>query len=111
MPLQRIETDVSKTEIELNWRLILSEFSNIVVFYHEELLAHHTTSKLENHSMSTVLCLLFKIFIATLHIWRPSLQPQPEDMLCVITRSPPNIDTELITAIKLNKKLLKSFVF
>jgi len=43
-----------------------------LAFYGEKLLAHHPTSKLENHPLSTAHDCLFNIIIATLHIWKSS---------------------------------------
>jgi hypothetical protein len=57
-------------------------FHNMVIFYGEELLAPRPTPKLENHPLSAVRDCLFKVFAATLHIWRPFLHPQPEDAPC-----------------------------
>ena len=46
-------------------------------FHGEELLAPCPTSKLEDRPLSAVRDCLFKVFAATLHIWRPFLHPQP----------------------------------
>jgi len=46
-----------------------------LVFYVEELLAPRPSPRLEDHSLSPVRDLLFYIFSATLHIWRPSAIP------------------------------------
>ena len=51
-------------------------FHNNDSFYGEGLLA---TPKLKAHPMSAVRDYLFSAFAATLHIWGPFLQPQPED--------------------------------
>jgi hypothetical protein len=60
-------------------------FRNMVIFYGEELLAPHPTPKLEDHPLSAVRdC----IFAATLHIRRPFLHPQPEDVPCHGDRDP-----------------------
>jgi hypothetical protein len=57
----------------------------MVIFYGEELLAPRPTPKLEDHPLSAVRdC----IFVATLHIWRPFLYPQPEDAPCLGDRDP-----------------------
>jgi hypothetical protein len=37
----------------------------------------YTTPKLEDHPLSFIRGCLFNIFVAILHSWRPSLQPQP----------------------------------
>jgi hypothetical protein len=55
-------------------------FCNIISFYGEEFLAPCPTSKLEDHPLSAVRDCLFKIFAATLHIWRPFLHLQPKDV-------------------------------
>ena len=54
-------------------------FVTLLSFYGEELLAPRPTPKLEDHPLSAVCDCLFSIFVATLHIWRPFLHPQPED--------------------------------
>jgi hypothetical protein len=54
-------------------------FRNMVIIYGEELLAPRQTPKLEDHPLSTVRD-LFNVFAATLHIHRPFLHPQPEDV-------------------------------
>jgi hypothetical protein len=54
-------------------------FRNIVIFYGEELLAPRPTPNLEDHPFSAVRDCLFDVFAATLHNWRPFLDPQPED--------------------------------
>jgi hypothetical protein len=55
-------------------------FCYVVSFYDEELLAPCPTPKLEDHPLSTVCSCLFKIFAATVHIWRSFVRPQPEDV-------------------------------
>jgi hypothetical protein len=57
-------------------------FRNVVIFYGEELLVPRPTPKLEDHSLSAVRDCLFNVFAATLHIRRPFLNPQPEDVPC-----------------------------
>jgi hypothetical protein len=52
---------------------LLVNFRNKIIFYGEELLAPRPTPKLEDHPLSAVCDCLFKIFAATLHIWRPFL--------------------------------------
>jgi hypothetical protein len=47
-------------------------FQNKLIFYGKELLASRSTPKLEGHPLSAVRDILFNIFAATLHIWRPS---------------------------------------
>jgi hypothetical protein len=51
---------------------LLMNFRNKLIFYDEELLAPCPSPKLEDHPLSTVRDCLFSIFVATLHIWRPS---------------------------------------
>jgi hypothetical protein len=46
------------------------------------LLAPRPTPKLEDHPLSFDCDSLFNIFTATLHSWRPFLNPQPEDRPC-----------------------------
>jgi hypothetical protein len=55
---------------------------NVVIFYGEELLAPRPTPKMEDHPLSAVRDCLFNVFAATLHIQRPFLHPQPEDVPC-----------------------------
>jgi hypothetical protein len=55
-------------------------FRNMVIFYGEELLAPRPTPKLDDHPLSVVRDCLFNVFAATLHIRRPFLHPQPEDV-------------------------------
>jgi hypothetical protein len=55
-------------------------FRNMVIFYGEEPLAPRPTPKLEDHPLSAVHDCLFNVFAATLHIRRPFLHPQPEDV-------------------------------
>ena len=47
-----------------------------------------TSPGVEDHNLSVVRDCLFKIFAATLHIWRPFLHPQPEDAPCRGDRDP-----------------------
>jgi hypothetical protein len=63
-------------------------FRNIVSFDGEALLAPRPKPKLENHPLSAVHDFLFHIFAATLHIWRPFLQSQPENAPCCDGRYP-----------------------
>jgi hypothetical protein len=42
----------------------------------------HAQPKLEDHTLSFVRSYLFNIFAVSLHSWRPSLYPQPEDAPC-----------------------------
>jgi hypothetical protein len=58
---------------------IFQLFSNKAVFMVMDLLAQRPTPKLEDHSLSFVHGYLFNVFAATLHSWRLSLLPQPED--------------------------------
>jgi hypothetical protein len=71
---------LASTESEtVRFRGIVWSFVTWLVFYGEELLAPRPTPNLEDHPLSAVSDCLFDIFAATLHIWRPFLQPQPED--------------------------------
>jgi len=63
-------------------------FCNVISFYGEELLATCPTPKMEDHPLSAVRDCLFKVFAATLHIWRPFLQLQPEDVPYCCDRDP-----------------------
>jgi hypothetical protein len=54
---------------------------NLVIFYGEEL-APRPTPKLEGHPLSAVRDCLFNRFAATLHMRRPFLHPQPDDVSC-----------------------------
>jgi hypothetical protein len=47
-------------------------FLNVIDFYGEMLLHPRSTLKFENHRFSGVHDCLFNIFVAALHIWRPS---------------------------------------
>jgi hypothetical protein len=69
---------------------LLCLFRNIIIFYGEELLAPRPTPKLEDRPLSAVYDLLFNVFAATLHNWRPFLDPQPEDAPCHGGRDPLN---------------------
>jgi hypothetical protein len=55
-------------------------------FYGEELLAPLPTRKLKDHPLSTVRDCLFNIFAATLHIWKPLVNTQPEDTPCHLSQ-------------------------
>jgi hypothetical protein len=57
-------------------------------FYHEELLAHRPTPKLEDRLLSAVRDCLLSIFAATLHIWGSFLHPQSKDAPCRDDRDP-----------------------
>jgi hypothetical protein len=71
------------------WFLCFFEnFVTLLIFYGEKLSAPRLTPKLEGHPLSAVFNCLFNIFAATLHIWRPFLQPQPEDAPCRGDRDP-----------------------
>ena len=52
----------------------------MVSFYGEELLALRPTPKLENHPLSAFRDCLFNVFAVTLHVCRPFLHPQREDV-------------------------------
>jgi hypothetical protein len=52
-----------------------------LIFYGEEL-SPCPIPKLEDHPLLVVCDSLFNIFAATLHIWRPFLHPQSEDVPC-----------------------------
>jgi hypothetical protein len=75
---------------------------NIIIFYGEELLAPRPTRKLEDHPLSAVHDCLFNVFAATLHNWRPFLQPQPEDAPCRGDRDPHNTEGSFHTPNKSN---------
>jgi hypothetical protein len=51
-------------------------------FYDEELLAPRPNPKTEDHTLSAVRDCLFVIFAASIHIWKPFLQAQPEYAPC-----------------------------
>jgi len=53
---------------------------NMISFYGEESLAPRPTPKMEDHPLSAVRDCVFNIFAPTLY--RPFLQPQPEDAPC-----------------------------
>jgi hypothetical protein len=53
----------------------IKAFSDMLVFYSEELLAHYPIPKLKDEPLSTLSDCLFNIFTATLHTWRPSPPP------------------------------------
>ena len=50
---------------------------NIVTFNGEELLVPRLNSKLEYYSLPAVRGCLFRVFAATLHVWKPFLYPSP----------------------------------
>jgi hypothetical protein len=54
----------------------------MLILYDEGLLAPHPTSELEDHPLSFVCGCIFGLFASTLHCWRPSLRPHPEDAPC-----------------------------
>jgi hypothetical protein len=64
-------------------------FPNKLTFYGEELLASRPTPKLEDHPLYAVRDCLFNIFVATLHIWRPS----PPDWRKLHNEEPRNLYT------------------
>jgi hypothetical protein len=67
-------------------------FHNKCILYVEVLLAPRPTPKREDHPVSFGRGSLFNIFAATVHSWRPSLHPQPEDSPWCGDRDPPNMD-------------------
>jgi hypothetical protein len=73
---------LGRTEGSVRFRGFFRYFVTWLIFYGEELLAPRPTPKLEDHFLSAVRDCLFSIFAATLRIWRPFLQPQPEDAPC-----------------------------
>jgi hypothetical protein len=84
-------------------------FRNIIIFYGQELLAPRPTPRLENHPLSGVRDCLFNVFAATLHNWRPFLQPQPEDAPCRGDRNvPPMLHTHLHLHVTLKVRLYGS---
>jgi hypothetical protein len=68
---------------------LLFMFHNRFIIYGEGLLASCPTPQLEDHLFTSVRGCLFNIFPATLHSWRPFLDPQPEDAPCCGDRDPP----------------------
>jgi hypothetical protein len=54
----------------------------------EELWATRLTPKPEDHLLSALRDCLFNIYVATLHIWRSFLHPQPENVPCSSDRDP-----------------------
>jgi len=71
-------------------------FITLLSFNGEELLAPRPTPKLRDYPLSAVHDCLFSILAATLHIWRPFVHPQSEDVQYCGDRDP------LITVLKLN---------
>jgi hypothetical protein len=65
-------------------------FRNKFFFYGEELLSPRQTPELENRPLLAVRDCLFNILAAVLYIWRPLLQPQPENASCR-GDGPPNV--------------------
>jgi hypothetical protein len=63
-------------------------FHNMVIFYGVELLGPRPTPKLEDHPLLADQDCLFNVFAATLHIQRPFLHLQPEDVPCRDYRDP-----------------------
>jgi hypothetical protein len=68
------------------------KFVTSLFFYSEGSLAPRPTPKKGNHPLLVVRGCLFNLFAATLHSWRPSLHPEPQDAprRAVVTRDPPN---------------------
>jgi len=46
--------------------------------------------------LSAVCDCLFNIFAATVHTWRTSLHPQPDDAPCHGDKDPPNMEAEVL---------------
>jgi hypothetical protein len=90
---------LGRAERSVRFRGFLWYFVTWFIFYGEELLAPRPTPKLEDHPLSAVRDCLFKIFAAALLIWRPFLNPQPEDAPCRGDRDP------LITFVIISKVL------
>jgi hypothetical protein len=77
---------------------------NVIIFYGEELLAPRLTPKLEDHPLLAVRDCLFKTFAATLHIWRPFFNPQPENAPCLGDRGP--LINGLSSCVQPNKNII-----
>jgi hypothetical protein len=69
------------------------KFHNNLVFYGARFLAPWPVPRLEDHPLSFIRCYSFKVCAATLHSWRASLHPQPEDEPCGGDRDPLDIDS------------------
>ena len=65
-------------------------FHNLLILNIEELL-DFLAPRLEDHPLSAVHHSLFNIFLASVHIWRPALHPQHEDVLFCDCRGPFNV--------------------
>jgi hypothetical protein len=74
-----------------------------LIFYGKKFSAPRPTPKLENRPLSAVRDCLFNIFAVTLHIRRPLLHPQPEDVPCRGDKDP------LITATGIHLSILCFF--
>jgi hypothetical protein len=66
----------------------ITAFRNRFVIYGEGLLTASASPKLEDHTSSFVRGCLFNTFAATLHNWRSSLHPQPEEAPCCGDKEP-----------------------
>jgi len=73
----------------LHVRCLVKSFVTLLNIYGDELLARRPTRQLQYYPFSAVRDCLFNTFVAaTLHIWRPFLNPQPEDAPCCVDREP-----------------------
>jgi len=83
----------------------------IVRFYGDKLLALLPVPKMEYHHRSAVGHYLFSIFAALLHIWRPFLHPQCEDLpfCCDRTHLSPYYQNTLISKNALNSACGQNF--
>jgi hypothetical protein len=67
------------TKVSVQVRGPVECFFTSLGFNGEELLAPRPTPRLKDYPLSAVHDCLFNILVATLHIWRPFVHPQPED--------------------------------
>jgi hypothetical protein len=76
------------TEGSVRFQGLCVWFVTRFILYGQKLLAPSSTPKLEDHPFLPFCDYLFNIFAAILHICRPFLHPQPEDMPCRGHRDP-----------------------
>jgi len=62
--------------------------SSQAVCQSETLLASRPNPRRKGHHLLAIYDCLIRLFLATLHIWRPFLHPQPEDAQCSDDRNP-----------------------
>jgi hypothetical protein len=69
-------------------------FPDKAIFLRLGVVSRTPTSLLDDHPLSVVCGCLFNVFAATLHSWKPSLHPQPEDDPCCGDKGPTDMDVK-----------------